>query len=78
MTPYLVAVFQRADQYEGVRRINIYLLRVVYILMFFLLGKDTWTHVPTHRGSWEPTNAVPWGYVYVNYIYKPKKRGSTA
>jgi hypothetical protein len=41
MTPYLVAVFQRADQYEGVRRINIYLLRVVYILMFFLLGKDT-------------------------------------
>jgi len=60
MTLILTAIFQRADQYEGVRRINIYLLRLVYILMFFLLGKDTWTHVLTHQGSWEPTNAVAW------------------
>ena len=60
MSPNLKAVFQRADQYEGVRRINIYLLRLVYILMFFLLGRDTWTHILTHQGSWEPTNAVAW------------------
>lgn len=60
MTPKLMTIFQRADQYEGVRRINIYLLRLVYVLMFFLLGKDTWTHVLTHQGSWEPVNAVAW------------------
>jgi hypothetical protein len=54
------ALFQRDEKYEGVRRINIYLLRLVYTLMFFLLGKDTWTHILTHQGLWEPTNAVAW------------------
>jgi len=56
----LKGVFQRDDQYEGVRRINIYLLRLVFILMFFLLGRDTWTHIVTHQGVWEPVNAVAW------------------
>jgi hypothetical protein len=53
-------IFQRADRYEGVRPIHIYLLRLVFILMFFVLGKDTWTHVLTHQGAWEPVNAVAW------------------
>jgi len=55
-----IAVFQRDDRYEGVRRINIYLLRLLYTLMFFVLGKDTWTHIFTHRGSWDPTDAMVW------------------
>jgi hypothetical protein len=54
------AIFQRDERYEGVRRINIYLLRLLYILMFFVLGKETWTHVLTHKGPWEPNNAVVW------------------
>src|ERR1700726_499850 len=53
-------IFQRADRYEGVRPINIYLLRLLYILMFFVLGKETWTHIFTHQGPWDPTNAVAW------------------
>jgi len=60
MTFRLVAIFQRADKYDGVRPINIYLLRFLYILMFFVLGKMTWTHILTHRGPWEPTNAIAW------------------
>src|SRR3984893_6003358 len=56
----LKAIFQRDDQYEGVRRINIYLLRLLFILMFFVLGRVTWTQILTHRGSWEPTDAVAW------------------
>jgi hypothetical protein len=28
--------------------------------MFFVLGKDTWTHILTHQGPWDPTNAVAW------------------
>jgi hypothetical protein len=52
------AILQRDDRYEGVRRINIYLLRLLYILMFFVLGRETWTQILTHRGPWEPTNAV--------------------
>ena len=60
MTISLKAVFQRNDQYEGVRRINIYLLRLLYILMFFVLGRETWTHILTHQGAWDPTDAVAW------------------
>ena len=54
------ALFQRNDKYEGVRKINIYLLRLLYVLMFFVLGKDTWTHILTHQGPWDPMNAVAW------------------
>lgn len=60
MTFNPIAIFQRSDKYEGVRRINIYLLRLLFILMFFVLGKDTWTHVLTHQGQWDPADAVVW------------------
>jgi hypothetical protein len=60
MTLGLKAIFQPGAQYEGVRPINIYLLRLVFILMFFVLGKDTWSHILTHRGSWDPDDAVVW------------------
>src|SRR3984957_2959934 len=54
------AIFQRSTRYEGVRPINIYLLRLVYVLMFFVLGKTAWTHVLTHRGAWDPHDAIAW------------------
>jgi hypothetical protein len=60
MTFSLKSVFQPAERYEGVRRIHIYLLRLLYILMFFVLGKQTWTHILTHQGAWDPTDAVVW------------------
>jgi hypothetical protein len=53
-------IFRRSDKYEGVCPINIYLLRALFILMFFVLGKDTWTHILTHQGAWDPTDAVVW------------------
>jgi len=53
-------IFQRNERYEGVPNINIYLLRLLYVLMFFVLGRITWTHVLTHEGPWDPTNAVAW------------------
>jgi len=60
MTFSPIVIFQRADRYEGVRPINIYLLRLLYVLMFFVLGKETWTHILTHQGAWDPTSAVVW------------------
>jgi hypothetical protein len=47
-------------QNEGVARINIYLLRLVFVLMFFVLGRTTWTHILTHQGPWEPDEAMAW------------------
>ena len=55
-----IAIFQRDDRYDGVLRINVYLLRLVFILMFFVLGRATWTHILTHKGSWEPDDAMAW------------------
>ena len=55
-----VALFQPAENYDGVRPVNIYLLRLLYTLMFFVLGKQTWTHILTHQGAWEATDAVAW------------------
>jgi hypothetical protein len=55
-----LAIFRRDERHEGVRRINIYLLRLLYVLMFFVLGRDTWTHILTHQGAWQPTSAVAW------------------
>lgn len=48
------------EQYEGVRRINIYLLRLLYALMFLLLGQDAWTHILAHEGPWDPEEAAAW------------------
>jgi hypothetical protein len=48
------------ENWEGVPRINIYLLRLLYILMFFVLGKDVWTYIFTFQGEWDPSEAVNW------------------
>ena len=39
---------------------DIYLLRLVYLLMFFVLGKTAWTHILTHQGVWQPDDAMAW------------------
>ncbi len=49
-----------AEHYEGVARINVYLLRLLFVLMFLVLGRDTWTQVLTHEGPWDPDEAVAW------------------
>jgi hypothetical protein len=48
------------ERYEGVYRINIYLLRALFALMFVVLGRDVWTHILTHEGPWDPDEAVAW------------------
>jgi hypothetical protein len=55
-----MVVFRRDERYERVRKINIYLLRLVFVLMFFVLGRETCTHILTHQGTWEPLNAMAW------------------
>ncbi len=47
-------------KYEGVRPINIYLLRVLYFLMFVGVAFDAWKTIITHQGPWDHTRAVAW------------------
>ena len=54
------------EHYEGVYRINIYLLRLLFVLMFLFLGRDAWTYVLTHEGPWNSDEAVAWA-VWASY-----------
>jgi hypothetical protein len=53
-------IFERSERHDRVRWINIYVLRLLYLLMFFVLGKEVWAHILTHKGAWEPADAVQW------------------
>jgi hypothetical protein len=44
--------------YEGVRPINIYLLRLIYFLMLVFVGSDSWISIITHQGPWDHVRAV--------------------
>lgn len=46
------------DRYEGVRPINIYFLRTLFLLMFLFVGFDSWSAILGHRGPWDPMKAV--------------------
>lgn len=48
------------ERWEGVARIKIYLLRLLFILMLVFLGKDSWTYIFTHKGTWDPAEAMNW------------------
>ena len=45
-------------RYEGVRPINIYLLRVLYFLMFIGVAVPTWSTIINHQGEWDHVQAV--------------------
>jgi hypothetical protein len=45
-------------RYEGVRPIQIYLLRLVFTLTFLFVGMDSWSTIVSHEGEWKPLSAV--------------------
>jgi hypothetical protein len=48
------------EHYEGVRRINIYVMRLFFALMFVFLAPESWKVILSHEGTWDPTKAVAW------------------
>ncbi len=60
MVRHLANIFRPSSKYDGVRPIHVYLLRLLYVLMFFVLGKDCWTKLLTHQGPWDPYESVAW------------------
>ena len=52
-------IFKRNfDKYEGVRPINIYLLRLLFALVFLAVGSDSWGGILRHHGPWDPVRAA--------------------
>ncbi|HEY6337006.1 MAG TPA: hypothetical protein VIW68_00790 [Candidatus Sulfotelmatobacter sp.] len=46
------------ERYEGVYKINIYLLRLLYFLIIVFVGRDSWTTILSHQGHWDYLQAV--------------------
>lgn len=46
------------QRYEGVRPVNIYLLRLLYFLMVIFIATDSWKSIITHQGPWDHVRAV--------------------
>lgn len=66
-------VFRRDyEHYDGVPRINIYLLRLLFTLMFLFLTYDSWSHILNHTGPWDNANAAAWcmwgSYSIISFI----------
>jgi hypothetical protein len=57
----LLNIFKRDyERYDGVPLINIYLLKLLFILMFLFLSYDSWAHILHHTGPWDPANSAAW------------------
>lgn len=48
------------ERYDGIRPINIYAMRFIYILMATFLALDVWTHIITYDQRWDPSDAMDW------------------
>jgi hypothetical protein len=48
------------EHWDGVPKINIYVLRLMFFLMIIFLGKASWTHIFTFKGNWIPESAMAW------------------
>ena len=53
-------LFIKSAKFEGIRPINVYFMRLIYILMFFSLGKDVWGYILSYSGGWDEYEAVAW------------------
>jgi|SRR5437879_5341095 len=52
------------ERYDGVRPFNVYLLRLLFLLVFLFVGYDSWTQILRHEGPWDHVKAAAfcmWG-----------------
>jgi len=46
------------ERYEGVRPVNVYLLRLLFLLVFVFVGYDSWSYIVNHKGPWDHVRAA--------------------
>lgn len=46
------------QRYEGVRPINILLLRLLFLLVVVFVATDSWSSLLKHEGEWDPVRAA--------------------
>lgn len=45
-------------RYDGVRPINIFMLRLLFLLVVVFVASDTWSAIFTHEGPWDHVRAA--------------------
>jgi hypothetical protein len=59
MKSFITALFKSDEtRHEGVPRINMYVMRLFFGLMFVFVGMDSWTAIVNHAGLWNPMTAI--------------------
>ncbi|BBN82024.1 hypothetical protein PA25_20090 [Pseudoalteromonas sp. A25] len=53
-------VFSQNEKYDGIRPINIYAMRLIYILMATILAFDVWSYIISYEHAWDPSDAMDW------------------
>ena len=54
------SLFQPSEKYKCVLPIQVYVMKLFFLLMFLMAAKDAWTELITHEGDWDPEIAVAW------------------
>lgn len=57
---FLKKLFQPSHKYKGVLPIQVYVLKLFFLLMALFAGKDAWTELLTHEGEWNVEIAIAW------------------
>ncbi len=57
---FIKLLFGKSEKYKGVRPIQVYVLKLFFLLMFLFAAKDAWTALLTHNGAWNNEIAVAW------------------
>jgi hypothetical protein len=47
---------------EGLSLLRLYVLRLMYVLNFALLGSDVWPAIVSHQKQWEPVPGVAYSF----------------
>jgi hypothetical protein len=70
---FILNLFKRDyKNYEGVPKINVYLLRLLFILVFVIVASNVWRYILTYNGAWDPIKAAAWcmwgAYSIISFI----------
>ena len=57
---FIKSLFKPSDKYRGIWPIQVYVLKLFFLLMFVFAAKDAWTKLLTHQGDWHPEIAIAW------------------
>ncbi len=73
MVQFVSKIFKGdVNHHEGVPAINIFLLRLLFLLMFVFLSFDAWRHIFQHTGPWKNADAAAWcmwgSYAIISFI----------